>query len=493
MSAYQQLSNCAKWFVFLVAALLLASCGGGGGSEQKTAANNENLAASGYVASLSETEISQITSKANLVAAVSTIQPCKFMQIGSVVRCLLPTTGYYSIGTGVGLASEIPNCTSVEIGGTASAVIPSANGRACFQFVVAGSSATPLVSEVKLPDGMSGIAELYVEFPNTAALKMTDDLSGSNPLTVTVTPNQEMRLVVMVTAENSVGGEPVLIGVGAPAESPENSTPNQAKQLAMNKVVSSFAPLSAVTDRYYFYALQNNQTSAELLATFPAGLEVSYRYAQKDSSNNYTLQDEIFIDNSESGVSKQISGLTPSSSADISNGIMFHVRAPSASQASQAFSLRVGVGVAYVSYATLSNTENLNTYEQTLGITKAYSYLDMAVNVKDGNNNPVEGETVKFRVFADKADKLTFITQTVQTDSLGNASYSAHFPVCLGVDKNVPNLVYSVPGDHWLMNGQQGSVEVSLPNSISISSNPDNTKNSKVFYKICSERYVGRY
>jgi hypothetical protein len=494
MNAYRKLNGVFKSLLLIIAIFVLTSCGGGGNSDSKSSSNTSNLAATEYVASLTTATVSQLDTTGSLVAAASTIQPCKLMQLGATVRCLLPTSGYYSIGTGAGLASLIPNCTSVEVGATAAAVIPSANAVTCFQFVTNGVSTSSLLTEVALPDGITGIAELYVEFPNTAALKITDDLSGSNPMSVSFIPNQVMRIAVIVRTDNSVGGETVRIGVGVPAAvPPTNSTANQADQLVMNKTVSSYAPLAAVADRYYFYPLLSGQTTAELSATFPAGLTVGYMYAQKIADNNYNLQNEIYTDSSESGVVKSLTGLVPASGSGVSNGIMFHVHSSSSTQAAQAFSLRIGVGVAYVSYPLLSNTENLNTYEKTLGLTKSYSYLGMTVSVRDSSNNPVEGESVEFRVLANKLDKSTAITQTVQTDAAGNASYTANFPVCLGVDKNVPNLVYSVPGDHWLMNGQSGIVWASLPNSVSVESNPSNTEQSAEFYKICSERYLGRY
>lgn len=427
----------------------------------------------------------------NLVATANPT-PCKLMVFQAPIRCILQTTGNYGIGGGASaadIAAVIPGCTQVAVGTTFAANTPAAGVSACYQFVVTNTAT--VASQVLLPADVGGIAELYIEFPNTLGGKATDAQSPSSPLNLNVTTAYR-RVVLMIRPASGIGGQTMSIGIGVPAvpiPGQLNDDPSRAKVLKMNDTVSGTIQASGQNRFYYFYPTTNRQTSAQLYANFASNQVAGYRLAQRSAAGVFSWNEEVPLTSLLETDPQTITGLTPTPTGSTTiNGIMIRVENQTAAIGN--FKVRAGVKTAYIFSQGTWNNENLTRiYDVARGLRQAHSYIGVWVELKDADGLPVAGEQVQYDLYQD-ASGTGRVSSTAVSDQSGRINFVSQLPYCFGVNRNVLNIDYSIPADRWSMNGQKAKFNVRLPNSVPPP--PEENDIDMEFYNVCSETYLGR-
>jgi hypothetical protein len=428
------------------------------------------------------------------LATVANPTPCKWIVFQTPFRCVLPTAGVYGVGPGTSTADigpVVPGCTEVAVGTAFAANTPAAGGSACYQFVVTNSAT--VANQVILPPDVGGIAELYIEFPNTAGLKITDAQSPSSPLNLNVATAYR-RVVLMVRPAAGLGGQSMSIGIGVPAvpiPGTTNDDPSRPKIIKMNDTVSGTIQTSGQNQFYYFYPTTNRQTTAEIYASFPSNQVAAVRLAQRSPTGTFIWGTEIQLTSSDATAPQTVTGLppTPTGSTTI-NGIM--IRVSKTAGAAGTFEVRAGVKTAFISTWSTWNNENLTRlYDVASGLRQAFSYLGVGMDLKDADGLPVAGEQVQYDLYQDTL-KSDYVSGTAVSDGSGHVSFVPHFPPCAGRDFNQINIEYASPRDYWRMTGQKARIEVRLPNAVPVAPNADGRNATILFYDVCSETYLGR-
>jgi hypothetical protein len=505
-------------------AILLGACGGGTGSTQQGSSTQSSAssqaAASSSVQSTalplvqyqinaavySNSEVTQaekdLINAANADAvpgttlasnislmATTAAAPCKLMKLKTSISCWLPAAGVYVVGQ-LAIGPEVPGCTTIPVGSVSTGTSPPAGGLSCFQFVT--SSAAPLTTQIALPSGITGIAELYVVAPNGSGMKISDDLSRSNPMSVS-SAHGNMRLALMVRPETGAGGQEIKIGVGVPASPQINDTPETATIAAMNQTVSGTIPVPGASARYYFYPLQAGQTAAVVSSGTTGNQTASYRRAQKTGPNTYILESEVSL---QAGAYDYPSDL-PLNTVDTTSpyGIMIKISGSSGSApVNEPFTFRVGIQNSFISTQTPWNNENLtNMYNVTSGLVQSFRYIGTTIVVKDEIGNVIPGERLGITITPNQNDSLSSRYQEVRTDNNGVFVLNYSLPACTGVDLGQQNIQLTVPGDHWIMNGQTGVVIAEVLDSTPPLRFTSRKRVETQFYQICSETYAGQW
>lgn len=407
--------------------------------------------------------------------------------------CIVPGTTVYGMSSGTSVANIAPviaGCQEIPVGSSYIGTTPAAGSSSCYQFVF--NTQATVNSQIRVPAGFSGIAELFSVSPNGLGLKVTGSTSPTNPFAFSTT-SQYYRVALLLRTGAGTGGQPVTVGVGVPAPAlpgPVNDASSRPTVVPMNQTASETTPSKAQSQYYYFFPTTPGQTAANLVANFTANQTVSYSSAQKSAAGVYTLGTMVPLSATAANVVQHLSGLTPTAAgAAVQNGLMVRVASTMAGVAVQEpFSLRAGVTTASVVSAVVSNDEGLtHIYPRISGVRQAFSRLTMVVDVKDANNATVAGEKVIFTVYNDEHDLANFRTYFVDTDAIGHISTTLSLPsYCPGgtVDDST---VFTAPvGDQWHIEGQFAQVITSLPNL------PSSPKVTRRFFKVCSETYLGR-
>lgn len=425
------------------------------------------------------------------LAATANPTPCKMMVFQTPIRCILQTSGIYGVGAGASaadIAVVIPGCTEVAVGTTFAANTPAAGVSACYQFVVTNTAT--VASQVLLPADVGGIAELYIEFPNTLGLKIADAQSPSSPLNLNVATAYR-RVVLMIRPASGIGGQTMSIGIGVPAvpiPGQLNDDPSRAKVIKMNDTVSGTIQASGQSQFYYFYPTTNRQTSAELYANFASNQVAGYRLAQRSAAGVFSWGEEVPLTSLLETAPQTVTGLTPTPTGSTTmNGIM--IRVENITAAIGNFKVRAGVKTAYIFDRNSWNNENLTRmYEVASGRRQAYSYLGVWLDLKDADGLPVAGEQVQYDLYQDE-ERLERISGTAVSDALGHVSFVPQLPPCRGRDQNQRNSNFG-GDDSWLMNGQKAKIEMRLPNAVPVSPNTEDYRSTIYFYNICSETHT---
>ena len=177
------------------------------------------------------------------------------------------------------------------------------------------------------------------------------------------------------------------------------------------------------------------------------------------------------------------------------NGVMIRVskKVPYATTA-QSFSNRVGVKTGYLSDSSVWNYEGLTRiYDVASGRQQAYSYIGVNLSVKDANGQPVKGEAVEVTVYQDEFGTPSAPKILGATNASGDFSVTPALTGCPSNATTQLNYMPSSPGDHWQMVGRPGRIELKLPNATPISPNAPGAIRNVLFYRVCSETYLGSY
>ncbi len=415
-------------------------------------------------------------------------------------RALLPVSGN-KLGAGSAPADippPIANCAEIDPGYIYAASTPPAGYYACYQFTV--EALAKLDAQALLPAGLNGVIALYEVDPVSGQLAtLLDSDGGTGALLLAQTVNQYARIALLVQANNGSGGQAYQLGVfprsGFDSSEP-NDKPVRPTQTSMNKAITANIDMAGNDVDYYFYPLKQGQVAAVIKVGFNANQQVGVRLAQQTPQGMLWALDEeeMQIPLSAAGQNVLLNGLPNNPpGATAPHGLLIRVQGINPDgPAAEGYSLRVGVATAYITGASNWNNENLSRwYPQWDGSgLQTHSYIGLSAAVKDHLEQPVEGEEVRFGVSWNREDPNAEVTSSVVTDQFGNAYYTAEFPSgCMGdTEFRTGYGPIGSPVDHWSGTAQLGGWQTWLPGQ-----NPNSATSSRLFYRICSETYLGNY
>jgi hypothetical protein len=360
----------------------------------------------------------------------------------------------------------------------------------CYQFAVA--SAGPVPIEVKLPAGITGVAELgYAASTNNGSVLKTHGIEGSGTLSMSPTLNPA-RYILIVRTENTAGGQPMGVGIGASAPTPNhNSTAQTAISSRLGEYVNSATATPGVSATYSFFPQRDGLVKQNLTATFTSNQTVTYQVAQQTGPSTFVpYGSATTLTNAQSGQKVLVS---PSNSANATNtttpyGLLVTVTSNNTgAPANEAFKLRVatadnaftGIGITYA--------ETTSGYYPLNGVaTQAVNYIDLAAFVRDVVGYGVPNEKIKVVVKQNLADSTRDQTFNYTTDMTGSFARRFTFTACAG------SVIYSYnygpigsPRDHWNGSHQNGRIIIDALDS--------GLHKEFDFTRICSETYLGYY
>jgi hypothetical protein len=389
--------------------------------------------------------------------------------------------------------NQAPNCPTIPVGQVTTAVTAPTGGSSCFQFAVAGSVTMPV--QVSLPSNVTGIAELFVIYPNGAGFKLSEARTGT-PLALNFSmTNQRIGLVVRLFA--GPGGQNMNIGVNvaAPAAPTSlNDTASTATGVPMNRGVTSTITTPGSSNGYYFYPLDTGETQANYNIARTSNQTVGVRPAQLLAPNVYALGTESIVPVSASGQTNQVTSAN-SNTAGTTTPYGFMVRVSgtnAAAPADEAYSVRLSGARNYIFQTTTVNTENISRYYPISGAIQVATYLTVTAKIKDATGNFVPNEPVTFDFIPNLNVPSVIQTMTGVTDEYGFITMSASFPACSGTTLSANNYgPFGSPTDHWNGTAQRGNVVVKV---IGVNPPPGNSTQTTIpFTRMCSETYLGRY
>ena len=391
------------------------------------------------------------------------------------------------------MGNQAPNCPTIAVGQAAAAVTAPTGGSSCFQFVTTGSVAMPV--EVALPPNVTGIAELFVIYPNGAGFKLSEARTGT-PLALNFTMSAAQRIGLVIRPFSGPGGQSTNIGVNVAAPAAPtalNNTAANATGVSMNRGVSSTITTPGSSGGYYFYPLDTGETQANYNIGRTTNQTVGIRAAQRVAPNVYTMGSETILPVSASGqTGTATSGSSNAAGTTTPHGFMLRVSGTNASApADEAYSVRVSGARNYIFQTTSVNTENISRYFPISGIIQVATYLTVTAKIKDATGNFVPKEPVTFD-FKPYNNSSVVQTLTGVTDEYGFITMTANFPACAGPVQTANNYgPFGVPSDHWNGTAQSGSVTIKV-----VGTNPPagySSQTSIPFTRMCSETYLGRY
>lgn len=405
---------------------------------------------------------------------------------------------------GFATASPAPRCLQLPLGSSTVSLTPvagpgSADRRAhklsCFQFLVTASAPVPL--NVNLPAGVVGVAEVaYIAsggtFSKTAGVEGAGTLSMSPALT-------PARYVLIVRTENTAGGQPMGIGIGAPARAANQGSQAQtAVSSRLGEFVNGVTATPGVSAAYSFFPQRDGLTKQNLTATFTANQSVTYQVMQQTGPNTFVPYGNVAtLTPAQSGQKVLVSpsNLANATSTTTPYGLMVKVTSTNAAApANEAFKIRAATADNSLTGIGISNTETTSGYYplQVGAGTQVVNYVDLSTFVRDVVGFGVPNEKVLVTVTQNVNVPTQTLTYTYETDMTGSLSKRFSFTPCSGSVTSYANYgPIGSPVDHWSGSHQIGEINISLPDAIADVSRL--TQKKFQFTRICKETYLGRY
>ncbi len=426
-----------------------------------------------------------------LTADTRSCETWYFGTLGS--KCLRYSNLTPGVGYAGAMGNQAPNCPTIPVGQVTTAITAPTGGSSCFQFVTSGAVTMPV--EVALPSNVTGIAELFVIYPNGGGFKLSEARTGT-PLALNFTMSAAQRIGLVIRPFSGPGGQNMNIGVnvGAPAAPTSlNDTAANATGVPMNRGINSTITTPGSSNGYYFYPLDTGETQANYNMVRTTNQTVGIRPAQLLAPNVYALGTEAIVPASASGqTNTAVSANSNTAGTTTPYGFMVRVSGTNAAApADEAYSVRLSGARNYIYQTTTVNTENISRWYPISGAIQVATYLTVTAKIKDATGNFVPNEPVTFDF---KPYNLGAAVQTMSgvTDEYGFITVTANFPACTGPVESSNG--YGGPGsptDHWNGTAQRGSVTITVAG---VNPPPGNSSTTVLpFTRICSETYQGRY